>query len=92
SHRLWYGNRGKVTIETASGRLCQLTYRGRDGTMSVGDSVRTFATFSTVDGVTLPTAYTVSFNGKDLLSAAAKVDAFEINPGLAEGRFKIPAK
>lgn len=91
--KVWLnGAASRLAIETASGRLCQLTHRGRDGTMSVGDSVRTFATFSTVDGVTLPTAYTVSLNGKDLPSAAAKVDAFEINPGLAEGRFKIPAK
>lgn len=91
--KVWLnGAASRLAIETASGRLCQLTYRGRDGTMSVGDSVRRFATFLTVDGVTLPTAYTVSFNGKDLPSAAAKVDGFEINPVLAEGRFKVPAK
>jgi hypothetical protein len=58
--------------------------------MSVGDSVRTFTAYSTVDGITLPTAYTVTFNAKDLPSAAAKIDAFEVNPKLAEGNFEIP--
>ncbi|MBL8990418.1 MAG: hypothetical protein JNJ48_02425 [Phycisphaerae bacterium] len=91
--KVWLnGAASRLAIETASGRPLQLSFRGRDGTMSVGDSVRTLTTFATVDGVTLPTAYAVSFNGKDLPSGAAKLDAFEINPVLAEGRFKVPAK
>lgn len=86
------GAASRLAVEAASGKPMQLSYRGRDGTLSVGDSVRTFTHFATVDGVTLPTAYTVSFNSKDLPSATAKVDAFEINPVLTDARFKIPAK
>lgn len=91
--KVWLnGAASRLAIETASGRPRQLSYRGRDGSMSVGDSVRTLTTCATVDGVTLPTAYTVSFNGKDLPSAAGKIDAFEVNPVPAEGRFKVPVK
>lgn len=91
--KVWLnGAASRLAIEAASGKPLQLTYRGRDGSMSVGDSVRTFTRFATVDGVTLPTAYTVSFNSNDLPSATAKVDAFEVNPALADGRFKVPAK
>jgi YHS domain-containing protein len=91
--KVWLnGAASRLAIETATGRPRQLRYRGRDGSMSVGDSVRTFTTFATVGGVTLPTAYTVSFNDNDLPSAQAKVDAFEINPVLADRSFKVPAK
>lgn len=91
--KVWLnGAASRLAIEAASGRPRQLSYRGRDGSMTVGDSVRTLTTCTTVDGITMPTAHTVSFNGKDLPSAAAKIDAFEINPVLAEGRFKIPTK
>lgn len=80
----------RLTIDKATGRLLQLSFRGRDSSMSVGDSIRTFTSYSTVDGITLPTAYTVMFNGKDLPSAAAKIDAFEVNPKLHENNFEIP--
>lgn len=91
--KVWLnGAASRLAIEAASGKPLQLSYRGRDGSMSVGDSVRTLTTFETVDGVTMPTAYTVTFDGKHLASAAAKIDAFEINPVVAEGRFNVPAK
>ncbi len=91
--KVWLnGAASRLAIDSASGELLQLGYHGRDGTMSVGDSVRTFTARATGDGVTLPTAYTVSFNGKDLPGAAAKIDAFEVNPVLPEDRFKVPPK
>lgn len=91
--KVWLnGAASRLAIESATGKPLQLSYRGRDGSMSVGDSVRTFTTYATVDGVTLPTAYTVSFNGKTLPAAAAKIDAFEVNPALPENRFKVPMK
>jgi len=40
-----------------------------------------------VDGVTLPTAYTVAINGKENPAAGAKVDAFELNAAPAPGLF-----
>lgn len=91
--KVWLnGAASRLAIEPATGKLLQLAYRGRDGSMSVGDSVRTFAAYTTVDGVTLPTAYTVTFNGKDLPTAAAKIDSFEVNPAVPADRFQIPAR
>lgn len=58
--------------------------------MKVGDSVRTFTKYATVDGITLPTDYTVTFDGKELASAAAKIDTFEVNPKLAADLFQVP--
>ena len=91
--KVWLnGAASRLAIETASGKPLQLSYRGRDGSMSVGDSVRTLTTFATVDGVTVPTAYSVSFNGKALPAAASKIDTIEINPVVSDGHFEVPAK
>ena len=38
------------------------------------------------------TSGSVTFNGKDLPAAAAKIDAFEVNPELPAGLFKVSAK
>jgi YHS domain-containing protein len=89
--KVWLnGAASRLALELATGKPMQLAFRGRDGSMSVGDSVRTFTAYSTVDGLTLPTAYTVAFNGKDLPAAAAKIDAFEVNPTLPKDRFAVP--
>lgn len=89
--KVWLnGAASRLTIDKATGRPVQLAFRGRDHTSRVGESVRTFTTFATVEGVTLPTAYTVSFNGKDLHSAASKHDAFEVNPKVEPALFKLP--
>lgn len=91
--KVWLnGAASRLAVETTTGRPMQLSYRGRDGTTLIGDSVRTFDAYASVDGITMPTAYSVSFNGKDLPAAAAKVDAFEINPALPENLFKIPLR
>jgi hypothetical protein len=89
--KVWLnGAASRLAVETRTGRPMQLSYRGRDGTTSVVNSVRTFTAYATVDGLTMPTAYTVSFNGKDLPAAAAKIDAFEVNAALPEGIFRVP--
>lgn len=89
--KVWLnGAAARLTIEKAGGKLRQLAFHGRDGTMKVGDSVRTYTAWSTVDGVTLPTAYTVTFNGQETKQAAAKIDAFEINRDLPADHFVIP--
>lgn len=91
--KVWLnGAASRLAIEPTTGKPLQLCYRGRDGTTSIGDSLRTFIAYATVDGVTMPTAYSVTFNGKDLPAAAAKIDAFEVNPELPAGLFKVPAK
>ncbi|MEK6701080.1 MAG: hypothetical protein AABZ53_02380 [Planctomycetota bacterium] len=88
--KVWLnGAASRLTVNKATGQLLQLAFHARDGTMKVGDSVRTFTKFATTDGITLPTAYTVSFDAKDLASSAAKIDAFEVNPKLSADRFKV---
>lgn len=88
--KVWFNGSGsRLTIDKASGRLLQLAFHGRDSTMRVGDSVRRFTKYSTVDGITLPTDYTVTFDGKDLANADAKNYGFEINPKLPADMFKI---
>lgn len=89
--KVWLnGAASRWAVDKATGKLLQVAFRGRDSTMKIGDSVRTFTTFATVDGITLPTAYTVQFDGKELAQAAAKVDTFEVNPKLADNVFNVP--
>ncbi len=89
--KVWLnGAATRLTIDKATGRLLQMAYHGRDNTMKVGDSVRTFTAYATVDGITLPTAHSVTFDGKELPSAAAKIDSFEVNPTLPADQFNIP--
>ena len=77
------GATSRLGVAKADGRPVSLSFRGRDGTQSVGQSVRTYTRSAAVAGVTLPTAYTVAFDGKDAPRSGATVDAFEINPPLA---------
>lgn len=79
----------KLAIEKGTGRLVQESFVGRDGTMSVGESVRTFTQYKTVAGVQLPSAYTVVFNGKDLPSGSVTLTTVEVDPVLPESTFSI---
>lgn len=83
------GASSRLAVEKATGRLVRLEFRGRDGTMTLGDSARTYTGYATVDGVTLPTAYRVTFDGKEAPKSGASVDAFEINPKLDAGLFEV---
>lgn len=86
--KVWLnGATSRLTVDKATGRLLQLAFRGRDATARIGDSVRTYTAYATVDGVTLPTAYTLAFDGKDNPAAGAKVDAFELDAALPSGLF-----
>lgn len=89
--KVWLnGAASRLTIDKASGKLLALSFRGRDTTSKVGESIRRYSEFATVDGVTLPMAYTVTFDGKTLEAAGAKIDAFEINPKLETSLFAVP--
>lgn len=89
--KVWLnGAASRLTIDKTTGKLLQLAFHGRESSMRVADSVRTYTAYATVDGITLPTAYTVWFNGKDLPAAAARIDAFEVNPKLPDSMFEIP--
>ncbi len=83
------GAASRISIDQTTGRPVQFAFRGRDGTSSVGDVVRTFTAYKSVQGVQLPTAYTVVFNGKDLPAAAFGIDSFEINSDVPAEWFDV---
>lgn len=88
--KVWLnGAASRLTVDKATGQLLQIAFHARDGTMKVGKSVRTFTKFATTEGITLPIAYTVAFDGKDLAASAAKIDTFEVNPKLPADCFKV---
>ena len=90
--RVWLnGAASRLAVEKASGRLLRLEYRGREAGMKVGDVVWTYTKHATVDGLTLPTACTATFDGKELPRAAATIDAFEVDVGAAPELFRVPA-
>ncbi len=79
----------RLAVEKTEGRLIQAAFHGRDGTMSVGDSVRSFTTYATSSGITLPISYHVDFNGKRIDTGRA-FDAFDINPKLPSETWRLP--
>jgi hypothetical protein len=79
----------RLAVEKSTGRPIQETFKGRDGTAAVGDVVRTFTKYKSVNGVQLPTAYSVTFDGKELPSAGMTLDNFEINPTLPAEMFVV---
>jgi len=83
------GATSRLTIDKASGRLMQLAFHGRDDTPFVGDSIRTYTTYDTINGVTLPTQWTTNFDGKEDEKLTVKLDGFEINPVLEPEVFNI---
>lgn len=90
--KVWLnGAASRLTISKATGQPLAIAFRGRDASMRVGDVVRTFAATATVDGLTLPTAYTVTFDGKAHAAAASTLDGFVVNPDVPAGLFAVPA-
>lgn len=86
------GATSRLAVDARTGRLVQLAFHGRDGTTSVGDSVRTYTVHSTVDGITLPIGWTVTFNGKAIPASGVLFDVIEVNPALPAGLFALEAK
>lgn len=88
--KVWLnGAASRLGVDPTNGKILQLSFRGRDGTSKIGESVRTYTGFATVQGLTIPSGYSVIFDGKDMPSAGAKFDAFEVNPVVAKDLFKI---
>jgi YHS domain-containing protein len=80
----------RLCVEKGSGRLHSVAFHGRDGSMRVGEVVRTFTEYKTEGGLTLPSAYTVTLNGKELPRAASRIDGFELNIRPASELFRVP--
>lgn len=89
--KIWLnGAAARLTIEKATGKLLQIAFRGRENTMKVAESVRTYTAWSTVDGVTLPIAYTITFDSNEQATLTSKIDQFEVNKALPADCFVIP--
>lgn len=88
--KVWLNGAGsRLTIDPSTGKLLALSFRGRDNTLRVGESTRRFTAYETVDGLTLPTAYSVVLDGKEIPSAGGKIDTFEINGAVPPDTFRI---
>lgn len=78
-----------LALDFESGEPVAMDFVGRDGTSSVGEVRRAYTRFETVDGVTMPVAYTVTVDGKPVKGAARDFAVLEIDPELDEGVFAI---
>lgn len=83
----WSGATSRLTIAKSDGKLLQLAFTGRDGTPFVGRSVRTYTEYTTTNGITLPTAWEVTFDGKPRESLAIRYDTVTLNPELPADEF-----
>lgn len=89
--KVWLnGAASRMTVEKDTGRPRALSFHGRDGSMRVGEVVRTFTADKTEAGIRLPTAYAVTLDGKENPPAAASIDGFEVNPPAPAGLFVVP--
>jgi YHS domain-containing protein len=66
-------------LEAESGRVLTLGHAGRGATLAMGRIERTFTDWKTVDGVTLPTAWTATFDGQDAPSLRRTLASIEID-------------
>jgi YHS domain-containing protein len=83
----WAGATSRLTIAKSDGKLLELAFTGRDGTPFVGRSVRTYTEYATTNGVTLPIAWTVTFDDKPRESLAIRYDTLKLNPELLADEF-----
>jgi len=74
-----------VGIESESGRVLQVAYRGTDLTGAPGDMVVTHSDFRPVDRLILPFASTATFNGQPMLTN--KVEKIAVNVPVDEKLF-----
>lgn len=85
------GVKGATTtlgIDAKTGRLLQISYRGRKG--AFGEIVRSFSDFREVNGLVLPFKVEESFNGKPIASPAVTYESVAINGNLDERLFRKP--
>lgn len=89
--KVWLnGATSRLSVAKESGRIVRVTFRGRDGTMRVGEVVRTYGAEVTSGGVTLPKVSGVTVDGKAVANAGGAFDALEVNPEIAAGLFDAP--
>lgn len=86
-----HGATNRLAVEKGTGRLVSQAFHARENSMTVGDVVRTFTAYSAVKGVTLPTAWTTSFDGVEQPTKSISGITIEINPELPDDTFRTSA-
>lgn len=77
-----------LAIDRGSGRVLQVSYRGRNG--GYGEIVKVFSDFREVDGLSLPFKTDRSFNGKLSASPLVVTESIVVNGRLEAGLFEKP--
>lgn len=78
----------KLGIDPKTGRILQLSYKGRNG--PIGEIVKTFSDFREVDGMWLPFKEETSFNGKLLVNPSIRYTTVTLNGKLNDELFQKP--
>jgi YHS domain-containing protein len=77
---VWFdGVTTELGIDPKSGRIHSVAYRGRGPKIMLGRVRRVFTEFREVDGLTLPVASTVSFDGDPIEDSAVTLTSVSIN-------------
>ena len=84
------GLKVSLYIDAENGRILKQAYRGRGPEMWFGTVAKTFEDFQDINGLALPTAFTIAFEGK--LVSGKKQSTLSLNEKLAPPIYKSPAK
>lgn len=89
------GTTTTLGIDPATGRILSITHPGRGPRLTLGIMDKSISESKTIDGVTLPWTWRVSFDGDVGAAVDVALTRLEINPALADGVFMqptVPAK
>jgi zinc protease len=82
------GETVRFVIDPATGKPLRKIARGR-GPMAQGDQITDYTEYKTFGGITVPTAFTVTSNGKTV--ATGKLTTLEVNPAVDAKIWEKPA-
>jgi YHS domain-containing protein len=87
----WFdGTRVDLVLDRASGRPVGMAYAGRGPSLMIGRVERRFTGFAEAGGLTLPNAWSTTFDGAPAESLGAKDLAIAADPEDADTPFKRP--
>ncbi len=81
-----------LVIDPKSGRLIALETRLRSPSMAIGAARYVFVEETTVEGVTLPSAWRIAFGGETADAPLTKLTTIEINPDFPPASFEQPKR
>jgi YHS domain-containing protein len=87
-----FGNvRAQIGID-ATGRILNLSYRGRNSSGEVGEVTETYSDFRAAAGLMLPFKITGAFNREPVAELSFTIDEIQINPSIDPALFDKPTK